>query len=287
MTTKPAHPTGLDQSWGYANPQVAADGGIQVVSMYLSRDATKNVTANKVKAYHKATSASVPHGIGIMLNWEGQAGAPLLGANQGKLDATDAAQQIRSLIAGVGYSPKSQLGAVFSCDRDTNSSDYPKTDAYYSATQAIMHAAHFLNGVYGEFDLVNHLVGKKLVEIIWQAYAWSGGQLSPSAGFYQYLNGQHLGGASVDFDQVIHPLKLGVWWPPNHPYNIAPAAPEDDMSAADVAAVKTEILESEKRVKDHFDAQTSKLAHGVPKGFQNSLDAIAEHVGVPQAPKTS
>lgn len=70
----------------------------------------------------------------------------------------------------------------------------------------------------------------------------------------------------------------------------APTPEEDDMSAADVAAinahidatVKAQVAAAVKALGDHIDAQASKLAHGVPGGFENSLDAIAKKVEVPQ-----
>lgn len=227
---------GIDQSWGYADPKKAAAAGIKVVSMYLSKDPTKNVTAAKVKAYHAA-------GIGVILNWEQIAGAPLNGANQGLADAGLAVSQARALIAAVGYAPKNRTTVYFSCDRDVNSGQYPSIDAYYRSAGNVVHAAGFGLGAYGERDLVQHLSDEKITDAEWQTLAWSNG-LSPDADFYQSAINKTLGGASVDYDRIIHADQLGAWWPPGHALDSSSEHPlEDDMTDAQMqqilAAIKS------------------------------------------------
>lgn len=219
-------PTGIDQSWGYADPAAAARAGVQVVSMYLSNDPSKNATAAKIKAYHA-------HGIGVLLNWENDAGAPLQGAGKGHADSTAAVALLRALIAAVGYRPGSKLAVPFSCDRDVNPGQYGPIDAYYGATRSIVHAAGLLNGCYGEFDLVEHLHAKGLTDMEWQTLAWSGGRISPQADFYQSSINNTLGGASVDFDQVRNAEQVGAWWPPGH--RLDQPAPLDTRTATPIA----------------------------------------------------
>jgi hypothetical protein len=213
-------PTGLDQSWGFADPAAAKTAGVKVISEYLSWDTSKNITASDVKAYHKV-------GIAMMLNWESQAGAPLKGAAQGKADATEAVRLAKALFSAVGYRPKNRTVVYFSCDTDVNSTQYPAIEAYYKAAKAVCAAAGFGVGAYGEAALVTHLHKAGITAAEWQTYAWSGGVLSPDADFYQYSNGQTLGGASVDFDRVIHAADLGAWWPPTNPLNIAPTTTQE------------------------------------------------------------
>jgi hypothetical protein len=218
-------PTGLDQSWGFADPKTAAKAGVRAVSMYLSWDASKNVTAKDVKAYHRA-------GIAMILNWENNAGAPLAGAAQGRSDATEAVRQARQLIADVGYRPESTVVIYFSCDRDVNIGQFGTIFAYYREARRICHAAGFGVGAYGEASLVSALARGQITDAEWQTYAWSNGEISPDADFYQYLNHQTLGGASVDFDRIIHADQLGAWWPPGHdPSNTAGEFPMNDAEA--------------------------------------------------------
>ena len=199
-------PDGLDQSWGTADPTAAKKAGIKVVSMYLSWDPSKNITAAKVKAYHNV-------GIASLINWESQAGAPLLGSAQGRKDATEAVRQLKQLIHDVGYAPHDRVVIYFSCDRDVSSSQLSTIGSYYKAAGAICHAAGFGVGAYGEADLMDYLAKNKITDAEWQTYAWSGGRTSAAADFMQYSNGQKLGGASVDFDRIIHAADLGAWWP--------------------------------------------------------------------------
>lgn len=212
-------PTGLDQSWGFANAIAARKAGVEVISMYLSWDTTKNVTPDDVRAYHRV-------GIGMLLNWESQQGAPLLGAAKGQADAVEAVRQAKALIKALGYKPAAPRAwrrlwrraykpiIYFSCDRDVNSAQYSTIDGYYRAAKRVCKASGFGVGVYGEAELVTHLHKVGITDAEWQTFAWSGGVLSPDADFYQFRNGQSLGGAQVDYDKVIHPKELGAWWPP-------------------------------------------------------------------------
>jgi hypothetical protein len=201
--------TGFDQSWGFANPKAAKKAGAIVASMYLSWDPSKNITAAKIRAYFAV-------GIGCLFNWESLAGAPLKGAAQARIDATEAVRQVRALLAQVGIAHRNRIVIYFSCDVDA---DPRAVEAYYRAAAAICHAAGFGIGAYGSARVCHYLAALKITDAEWQTYAWSGGVLDPATDFYQFRNGQTLGGASVDFDRVIHPLQLGAYWPAASPYN--------------------------------------------------------------------
>jgi len=214
-------PDGLDQSWGFADPQTCANHGIKVVSMYLSSDPSKNATAAKIKAYHRAKSPLVPYGVGVWLNWEEFAGAPLQGQGIGVQHGYAAAQQVKTLIQQVGYAPKGRVIIPASYDFDSNPGQYPVIDAYARGFKSQVNPQGFGAGGYGEADLIEHLHADGLTEAEWQTYAWSGGRLSSEADFYQYMNGQTFAGASVDFNRVIHGPQMGAWWPPGHPLDSA------------------------------------------------------------------
>jgi hypothetical protein len=264
-----AGPDGLDQSWGYADPKQAAAAGIKVVSMYLSHDPSKNVTAAKVKAYHRA-------GIGVLLNWESDAGRPLLGGSAGRADATEAARQAKQLISEVGYPPGDVLCIYFSCDRDVTAAQIagPVAD-YFKAAGPIVRKVggwtfkwgvfprrRFRLGVYGEADVVRHLAAHKITDAEWQTYAWSGGRLDPAADFYQYLNGQRLAGASVDFNHIVHADQLGAWWPPGHEPDTAKPNPEE-FTVDKEAAARFDALEA-KLAKIPDEVWLDKVGSGQP-----------------------
>lgn len=225
-------PSGIDQSWGFADPREAKAAGVEVVSMYLSHDPTKNATPAKIRGYHQ-------QGIAVLLNWESDAGRPLLGGVAGDEDSLAATDLVNKLYGGVGYRPKSKLAIPFSCDRDVNASQYPIIDAYYGNTKRVL-GASYTNGVYGEADLVEHLHAAGLTGMEWQTLAWSNGRTSPQADFYQSAINMTMAGASVDFDEVMHADQCGAWWPPGHRYDTAtlhPTIPEKiTMSLAQTIA---------------------------------------------------
>lgn len=272
-----AGPTGLDQSWGFADPHAAKRAGIEVISMYLSWDTSKNITKSDVLAYHGV-------GIGVILNWESQAGAPLKGAAQGKSDAIEAVRLAKALIHAVGYKPANRLIIYFSCDTDTRSSQYPQIEAYYRDAKTVCNAAGFGIGVYGEADLVQHLANKGITDAEWQTYAWSGGRLSSVTDFYQYLNGQRLGGADVDFDRVIHPKQLGAWWPKVSTLNTAPT-PTQTQEANPLADLTSAQLQQIAKAVWHYQGtlpqETGELLNHARKraaSADDKLDSVATAV---------
>lgn len=277
-------PTGIDQSWGFADPVEAKRAGVQVVSMYLSHDPSKNASPAKIRAYHA-------QGIGVLLNWESAAGRPLLGSAAGREDAGSAVAQIHALYTGVGYRPRSKLAIPFSCDRDTNPSQYAAIDGYYAATKAIVEP-EFVNGVYGEADVVEHLHAAGLTGMEWQTLAWSNGRRSPEADFYQSSINDTLGGASVDFDEVIHLTQIGAWWPPGSRWD-APAA-EITPTLSEKAMLKIAQVTARRLMlavltgQDHghwTHARYPWMVRGKGQGLQSEVDALKARVAKLEASK--
>lgn len=190
-------PDAVDYSWGRPDPGALARAGVKLVSRYLSHDSSKNLSAAEANALHAAH-------IDIVLNWESDAGRPLLGAAAGAADGRDAASLAHSL--GVPYG----CTIYYSCDRDITSGQFDTVAAYYRAAGQAT-AGRYNVGIYGEADIVDAMHARGVVTSEWQTFAWSGGRQSAEADLYQYLNGQTLAGASVDFDRIIHPDKLGAW----------------------------------------------------------------------------
>lgn len=197
-------PDSVDYSFSRpTSPAALYTLGIRLVARYLSNPPnTKNLSALEAQGLLAA-------GIGILLNWESEAGRPLLGGEAGSADGLVAAAVAESCGAPHG------LTIYYSCDRDvdvTNASQMVTVTAYYLAAK-VATAGRYRVGVYGEADLIDYLVNAGAVDGEWQTYAWSNGRLSANADLYQYLNTQTLAGAAVDFDRIIHPELLGAWWP--------------------------------------------------------------------------
>ncbi len=251
-------PSGLDQAWSVTPPKTAKAAGVQVVSMYCSYDSSKDVTAGKVRAYWAV-------GIATLLNWEAQPGAPLNGAGQGRSDATEAVRQANALLRQLGYAPKNRPVLYFSCDTDANPS---RVEAYYRAAQGVCHAGGFGVGVYGSARVVADLAKKGITDAEWQTYAWSNGVLAPAADFYQYSNSHSLGGASVDYDRVIHPASLGALWPPTSSNNTA--APAANLGGLTVSEA-TDILKRIDALQAHVDSLFTPYKGKAPHALQTHL----------------
>jgi hypothetical protein len=269
-------PTGIDQSWGYANPQAAKNAGVEVVMMYLSPDASKNATPAKVKTY-------LDVGIGVILGWESLASRALQGTAAGKADAQEASRQAQTLVEALGtkYKPAGKIVIYFAVDFDTNPSQYAQLDAYLSAAGEVLHPRGYEVGVYAEADYIEHTAQRKITDAEWQTYAWSGGQVAAAADFLQYLNGQTLGGASVDFDRIIHEHTLGAWWPPGHANDNPTHAtdPMEDVMAMykDKAAFEASLKQIvETAVNDRIDNLLEDY-DGTPSRIRTFVRRIGPH----------
>ncbi len=190
---------GVDYSFSRANVAQLRAAGILVVERYLSHTPAKNLTVGEAAELHGA-------GIGILLGWESSAGRALEGAVAGSEDGRDAASQAQGLGAPLG------LSIYFAVDEQAPRSHWDAVVLYLRAAGAAM-SGRYKVGVYADADLIDYLHGQGVVTSEWQTYAWSNGRLSQFADFYQYLNGQTLAGASVDFDEIVHAGNLGAWWP--------------------------------------------------------------------------
>lgn len=199
-------PDAVDFSFDRVSGATLAKAGIKLAARYLSHTPKKNLTADEATDLRS-------HGVGVLLNWESGAGRPLLGSAAGAADAADAC-----LLAGQIGAPRG-CTIYYSCDRDVNASQYDAIANYYTAAKHAS-AGRYRVGVYGEFEIVEELHRRGVVDGEWQTYAWSGGRLSIQSDLYQYLNSQRMAGAAVDYDHIIHAADLGAWWPAGSANNI-------------------------------------------------------------------
>lgn len=218
-------PDAVDYSFSRANAAQLQAAGIKLASRYLSHSPAKNLSTAEAADLHA-------HHIDILLNWESDAGRPLLGAGAGDSDGRDAAALAESLGASRGCT------IYYSCDRDVNSSEWDTIAAYYRAAGQAT-AGHYKVGMYGEADAVDEMHRRGLITSEWQSSAWSNGRLSANTDLYQFLNGQTLAGASVDFDKIIHSDSLGAWrW---NPAGITPKGPLMALSDAEQSELLADV----------------------------------------------
>jgi hypothetical protein len=166
--------------------------GRDFVVRYVSRPgAAKNITAAEARHWRE-------NGIDIAVVFEITAGRALSGTAAGAADAAAARDQV---VAAGG--PAGGGVIYFAVDVDTTSASQRDTVTGY-----LRGAAGVLGweqvGVYGEYEVVDHVSAHTPCRWYWQTYAWSGGKgPHPRAQLYQYRNEQLLGGVQVDFDQAL------------------------------------------------------------------------------------
>lgn len=220
-------PDAVDFSFSRVSGATLAARGIKLAARYLSHTPAKNLSASEAQDL-------LSHGVAVLLNWESSTGRVLFGADAGTPDGRDAcalADQIGAPHGSVIY---------YSADEDVPSNDYGQVYDYLVAARSAT-SGRFGVGIYGKYDLIEYLNARGFTHD-WQTYAWSGGKLSAATDLYQYLNGQSMAGASVDYDHIIHAAELGAWWPAGHaPAGSGTPLEEVSMSAADVAALSAKI----------------------------------------------
>lgn len=195
-------PDAVDYSFGRpTSPAALKAQGIKLVMRYLSPPPNaKNLTKAEAQGLLSA-------GLGILLGWETNANRALTGRAGGRADGHAAANLAESLGAPHG------LTIYYAVDFDTDRNQPNQWAVIAEYFRGVDEETRYKVGVYGEADILEYLHGLGVVTSEWQTYAWSGGRLSSEADLYQYLNGQHMAGATVDLDRIIHADKLGAWWP--------------------------------------------------------------------------
>lgn len=189
---------GVDFAWG--RPSIAAlrDEGVTFVARYLSHDSSKNLSPAERRGYHRA-------GIDVIVVWESTGGRALEGRAAGAEDARNAYYQAVACGMPTDENRRLKRPIYFAIDTDA---DVDQVKEYFEGVGAVL--GHHNAGVYGGIRPVSGLFDLKLVGYGWQTYAWSNGQWDRRAQVQQYLNGQSIGGVSVDLDRSTA-VDFGQW----------------------------------------------------------------------------
>jgi hypothetical protein len=183
---------GVDFAGAWPAVDAMRRAGRDFVVRYVSRPgAAKNITTAEARHWQE-------NGIDVAVVFETTAGRALSGTAAGSVDAASARDQV---VAAGG--PADGGVIYFAVDVDTTTAGQRDIVAGY-----LRGAAGVLGwdqvGVYGEYEVVDHVSAHTPCRWYWQTYAWSGGKgPHPRAQLYQYRNGQLLGGVEVDFDQAL------------------------------------------------------------------------------------
>ena len=187
---------GLDYSWARPDPWALRRAGVTFVIRYVSHVAGKGTTKGELQALGDA-------GIDVGLVYEREAGRMLDGLEAGKVDASFA----HRLARDVGIPDGRPI--YFACDQEVSSPGQLEACDNYTigATDEL---GHLGVGVYGGYELIEHLHAHNACNYLWQTIAWSAGRWSSHAQLRQIAIERAVANSLVDIDRAIAP-DFGQW----------------------------------------------------------------------------
>jgi hypothetical protein len=180
---------GVDFAWSHPSVAALKDAGITFVARYLSHDPSKNLSPPERESYRKA-------GIEVIVVWESSGGRALEGEKAGRADAQVAYYQAVACGMPVDQDRRLKRPIYFAVDTDAS---WEQVAPYFAGAAAVL-GRHNI-GAYGGIRVVAGGFEAGAIGFAWQTYAWSNGQWDRRAQVQQYLNGQSVGGISVDLDR--------------------------------------------------------------------------------------
>ena len=203
--------------YAFSHPSVASlvAGGYTFAVRYLYPFSQKPGTKNLTLA--EATVLNAALADGVVSNYESWASRALDGHDAG-IDDARAAQGQHTACGG-----KLDRPIYFSVDFDAQPAQYPAVDAYMLGVASVIGVNR--TGVYGSYSTVKHR-RRGFGEMGVANHAWSGGRYDERCQLSQDKNGVPLGGLNRPRLRACGRLRA---------VELQPG--EDDMSAADVAAI--------------------------------------------------
>jgi hypothetical protein len=179
---------GLDYAGNSPGAAAVKAAGYNFVARYLSRYTAKTI---KKFEYDDMTG----NGVGVVLVFEDYAAQALQGFAQGVSDAQVALEQANAL----GWPADRPIH--FAVDFDINDSQKAQAGEYMKGVISVLGLAR--TGAYGGFYWIKYCADNGLASFFWQATAWSGGQVHPSATLFQRLGGVTVNGTSCDVNDAL------------------------------------------------------------------------------------
>lgn len=263
---------GLDYSSGRPAAAALKTAGVSFVARYIGSTvrgtgrSAKWLTPSEAKARHD-------DGLAVVVVFEYAAKRPEDGGPAGTADAHTA-------VAELAYCDlPADLPVYWAVDYDTTVG--PHIRAYFKAIAAVVGVKRV--GAYGSYRVIKALLDEGLITYAMQTYAWSGGKWDPRAQIQQYLNGQTIGGASVDYDRAMH-ADYGQWaaagtpapavkpWPGRYLKLASPL-----MHGSDVKWVQQHLTghdESELADDGEYGKLTAAAVHAFQKAKKLTVDGI-------------
>ena len=180
--------TGIDYAFAPHPPvEKLRSAGISFVCRYLTGTG-KALTELEAKDLSN-------HGLDIVALYEENGREVLEGLDAGIARAHTAMTALNHL------KPKGQPPVIFTADFDPSEGGLDKVSEF------IRGAVHTIGwarvGIYGGYDLIQHLHAENRCRFYMQTYAWSHGKWSGAAQLRQVINGVNMFGADTDIDKAM------------------------------------------------------------------------------------
>lgn len=188
---------GVDYSWARPDPRCLRGFGVAFALRYLSIDPGKRLAWLELERLL---------GAGVAVGLVGQERHNTLAEFTPEAGYADAVRY-REQAATLGARRAAPIH--FPIDFDATEAELRDVIVHYANAYRDGLAGQYAAGVYGSKRVVSFALDNwPGVPFAWQTYAWSGGAVEPRAQLYQFLNGQSVCGAAVDFDVCRDPRSL-------------------------------------------------------------------------------
>lgn len=238
----------IDEAWAKSNPYAARLAGYGGIIGYLSEDNTgKNLTRADIDAIHA-------QGLAVGFADEYGATEALGGSSAGRARAIKTQVYASALGAPRGtafYAP---------ADWDVGPGQMSLVLDYAVAHDAYLRDNFYRGGMYGGYPVCAYLRAHGYTGLLWQTYAWSGGQWLDGVAIRQTRNGIIVGGANVDQDEA-EVIDWGQWSPPEGSITMTQLPSDADLSVN--AALLTGGPSCGQRVPTEFRAPNDTTGNAI------------------------
>lgn len=197
----------VDYSFSRPNLTALKSAGFNKVMRYLSPNGQpKTINSAERESLHANGMA-----VGFVFEW--YAARAQEGRAAGEYDGRIALEQAHQL--GI----PADVPIFAAIDYDAPESDQPALNDYMDGFSSIVGERG--KAAYAGYWVIKRLFDAGKIKYGWQTYAWSGGNWDDRAQLRQVLNGQTVGGGSVDFNESFG----DVVWEAGNDGEVAPVAP--------------------------------------------------------------
>lgn len=183
---------GLDFAGGIPSSAAIKAAGYRFVLRYLTDGGTELPGKLLTRTEYLDRQA---HGIAVAVNFETTADRMLSGFEGGARDAQTATEAINL----IGY--PTDRPVFFSADYDFTPAEQPLVNAYLTGAASVIGKERV--GLYADYYLVDRCLASGTACWFWQASAWSGGQIHPSAHILQHIQSDIIDDVWCDVNEAL------------------------------------------------------------------------------------